>query len=83
MSNIDPKLVLNAYRPDGADAWDPFFRTALEQAKRDPQLMAWFSQQRAFDAVIVSKLRTIEPPAGLKLQILGMLHSLKISQARR
>jgi len=70
MTNQDAKLVLSAYRPNGADARDPFFEQALQQAKLDPELMEWFQKQRAFDRVIVAKLRTIEPPAGLNSQIL-------------
>jgi hypothetical protein len=71
ISNRDAKLVLSAYRPSGADAWDPLFEEALEQTKRDPELMEWFMKQRAFDDVIVSKLRTIEPPVGLHAEILA------------
>ena len=74
--NRDVKLVLSAYRPNGADARDAFFEEALEQAKRDPELMEWFVKQRVFDDVIVSKLRTIEPPAGLNLEILAGLRAI-------
>jgi len=78
MSNYDAKLVLNAYRSGDADAEDPFFKDALKQAKRDPELMDWFIKQRAFDDVIVAKVRTIEPPAGLKVQILAMLRAARL-----
>ena len=33
ITNESAKFVLNAYRPNGADAQDPVFRVALEQAK--------------------------------------------------
>jgi hypothetical protein len=75
-TNQDVKLVLSAYRPNGVDARDAFFEEALEQAKRDPELMEWFVKQRVFDDVIVSKLRTIEPPAGLNLEILAGLRAI-------
>ena len=78
MSNYDAKLVLNAYRSADADAEDPFFKDALKQAKRDPELMDWFIKQRAFDDVIVAKVRTIEPPAGFKVQILAMLRAARL-----
>ena len=78
MTNQDAKLVLSAYRPNGADARDPFFEQALQQAKRDPELMEWFEKQRAFDRVIVAKLRTIEPPAGLNSQILAGLRAVRV-----
>ena len=38
ITNESAKFVLNAYRPNGADARDPIFRAALEQAARDPEL---------------------------------------------
>jgi hypothetical protein len=69
MTNEDAKLVLSAYRPNGEDARDPFFEQALQQAKLDPELMEWFEKQRAFDRVIIAKIRTIEPPASLNSQI--------------
>jgi hypothetical protein len=69
MTNQDAKLVLSGYRPNGADARDPFFEQALQQANRDPELTEWFEKQRAFDRVIVAKLRNIEPPTGLNSQI--------------
>jgi hypothetical protein len=78
MSNYDAKLVLSAYRSGDADAEDSFFKKAVKQAKRDPELMEWFMKQRAFDDVIVAKVRTIEPPAGLKVQILGMLRAARL-----
>ena len=78
MTNQDAKLVLSAYRPNGADARDPFFEQALQQAKRDPELMEWFEKQRAFDCVMVAKLRTIEPPAGLNSQILAGLRAIRV-----
>jgi hypothetical protein len=78
MTNQDAKLLLSAYRPDGANARDPFFEQALQQAKRDPELMEWFEKQRAFDGVIVAKIRTIEPPAGLNSQILAGLRAIRV-----
>jgi hypothetical protein len=78
MTNQDARLVLSAYRPDGTDARDPFFEQALQQAKRDPELMEWFQKQCAFDDVIVAKIRTIEPPAGLNSQILAGLRTIRV-----
>jgi hypothetical protein len=78
MTNYDAKLVLHAYRSGNVDAGDRFFKKALKQAKRDPELMDWFMKQRAFDDVIVAKIRTIEPPAGLNVQILAMLRATRL-----
>ena len=78
ITNQDAKLVLSAYRPSGADARDPFVEEALEQTKRDPELWEWFVKQLAFDDVIVSRLRTIEPPAGLHSEILAGLRAIRV-----
>ena len=71
ITNESAKFVLNAYRPNGADARDPVFRAALEQSTRDPELAAWFKEQRSFDLLIASKLAEFEPPATLYSAILA------------
>ena len=71
ITNESAKFVLNAYRPNGADARDPVFRTALEQSTRDPELAAWFKEQRSFDLLIAGKLAEFEPPATLYSAILA------------
>jgi len=70
ITNETAKFLLNAYRPNGADAQDPVFRDALEQAARDPELGTWFKGQRGFDSMIAEKLSEIEPPATLRSAIL-------------
>jgi hypothetical protein len=65
ITNESAKFVLHAYRPNGADARDPIFRAALEQATRDPELGAWLKEQRAFDSLIAGKLAEFQPPATL------------------
>ena len=82
ITSQDAKLVLSAYRPNGADARDPFFDEALDQAKQDPQLTKWFERQRAFDDVIASKLRFIEPPTGLHSAILTGLRTFTVNRRR-
>jgi hypothetical protein len=71
ITNESAKFVLNAYRPNGADAQDPFFREALDQAARDPELGAWFKEQRSFDSLIADKLGEVQPPANLRAMILA------------
>jgi hypothetical protein len=71
ITNESAKFVLNAYRPNGADAQDPVFRDALEQAARDPELAAWFKEQRSFDSLIAEKLAEFQPPANLYATILA------------
>ncbi len=65
MTNEAAKFVLNTYRPNGADAQDPTFRAALDQAARDPDLAAWFKEQRSFDSLLAAKLTEIQPPPNL------------------
>src|SRR5271165_5729642 len=70
ITNETAKFLLNAYRPNGADAQDSVFRDALEQAARDPELATWFKEQRNFDSMIAEKLSGIAPPATLRSAIL-------------
>jgi hypothetical protein len=75
ITNDSAKFVLNAYRPNGADALDPVFGAALEQAARDPELSAWFKEQRSFDALIAGKLAEFQPPHSLHAAILAGIPS--------
>ncbi len=71
MTNNEAKFILNAYRPNGADAGDAAFSEALEQAKRDPALGAWFAREQAHNAAVAAKLREVAAPAGLREAILA------------
>ncbi len=71
MNNDEAKFILQAYRPGGGDAQDALFAQALEQARRDPALAAWFERERGHDAAMAAKLRTIVPPAELRSAILA------------
>ncbi len=71
MDNEQAKVVLSAYRPNGADALDPIFAEALAQARQDPALGRWLEEQRRFDEGLISALRTIEPPAALRASLLA------------
>lgn len=78
ITHRDTRLVLSAYRPSCADARDPFFGEALEQAKRDAKLMEWFLKQLEFDDVIVAKLRTLRPSAELHSEIFTGLREIRV-----
>ncbi len=71
MNNTEAKFILNAYRPNGRDAGDATFRAALDQAKSDPALGAWFAREQAHGIAVAAKLREITPPAGLREAILA------------
>src|SRR5215471_10678599 len=82
ITNERAKFLLSAYRHNGADAQDPIFRDALEQAARDPDLAAWFANQRSFDALLCEKLNSLRPPASLKPAILSGMYSGGASKHR-
>ena len=70
MDNNHAKLILQAYRPGGKDASDPFFAEALEQARLDPSLGIWLAEQQAKDERIREALQVIVPPHDLRDMIL-------------
>lgn len=71
MNNTEAKFVLDAYRPNGADAGDPAMAGPLAQTNVDPALGAWFAREQAHAAAIAAKLRDVTPPAGLRDAILA------------
>ncbi len=71
MTNEEAKFMLQGYRPNGADADNEAFAQALAQAQRDPALREWFEREQAFDTVVAGKLRSIQPPPGLRESILA------------
>ena len=70
MTNDEAKFILQAYRPNGADAGDATFQAALAQAKQDAALGRWWESQQKFDREVARKLRAVEPPAELLSAIL-------------
>jgi hypothetical protein len=73
MTNLEAKLILQAYRPSGEDAADPFFREALEQVERDSELKKWFASEMAWELIIRSRLETAVPiPRNLKANLLAL-----------
>jgi anti-sigma factor RsiW len=71
MKNKEAKALLEVCRPGGADASDPQFQHALQQAARDPGLARWFDEQRNFDADFARSLGSVALPADLKDSILA------------
>jgi hypothetical protein len=71
MDNREARFILEAYRPGGQDAGDPYFTGALEQARRDPELAKWFEVERALDAAIAAKVQLSPVPVTLKADILA------------
>ncbi|OHE89236.1 MAG: hypothetical protein A3G75_08080 [Verrucomicrobia bacterium RIFCSPLOWO2_12_FULL_64_8] len=69
MNNDHAKLVLSVYRPHGQDADNPFFAEALQQAKMDPSLSAWFRDEQRFDAEFAATLGAVATPTNAKNMI--------------
>lgn len=81
MNNEEAKFRLRAYRPGGADAVDPALREALDQAKQDPALGAWFEREQALARAVARKLGEVAPPAGLRDAILAGVRASKPAEA--
>jgi len=73
MDNKTAKEILSAYRPNGSDALDEKLHEALQHAERDPELKAWFEEERRFDKMATSALLDTEVPAEGKERLLNML----------
>ncbi len=71
MNTNEAKFILQARRPDGRDDAQALFSEALAQAARDPVLTGWLAREQAFDSAVVSRLREVGPPPGLRDAILA------------
>src|SRR5712691_4552702 len=63
------KAILQHYRPP-VDAEDLYFREALEQVQRDPELAQWFTEHCTSYEAMRRTLRQMPVPAGLREAIL-------------
>lgn len=79
MNNEEAKFILQAYRAGGQDANDPQFAEALNQAQKDPEVAAWFAQEKSLDTAISQKLKAYPVPPSLKS---GILAGRKVVQLR-
>jgi hypothetical protein len=70
MTNKEAMFLLGSCRPNGADASDPEFARALEQAARDPALAQWLENERRVDSAIAAKLKSVTVPPDLRSRIL-------------
>jgi anti-sigma factor RsiW len=71
MNRDEAKLILQAYRPGGRDAGDPYFAEALAFVQRDAELAAWFAEQQRFDSSISGAFQQVHVPSRLKSEILA------------
>jgi len=73
MNSNDAKIILSAYRPSGKDAYNPEISEAMQQARQDPSLDAWFKQEVELDAVFARQLQSVPVPPDLRAKILAGL----------
>lgn len=73
MDREQAQFILQSFRPDGADAFDPAFQEALELATEDRKLGEWLANERAQDAAFASMLSEVEIPDDLRDAIFDVL----------
>lgn len=64
------RFLLRACRPNGLDFADPVMREAIDHARADAALGAWFAREQAIDESISSRLAEVPPPPELRTLIL-------------
>jgi hypothetical protein len=72
MDKDEAKFLLESFRPDGADAGDEDFAAALQMAAEDRELGEWLAAERALDAAFSAAYCSIQAPASLRKEILGI-----------
>ncbi len=70
MDKEHARYVLRCFRPDGADAGEADFASALECAAADRELGEWLANERADDAAFARALTSAPVPEGLRDEIL-------------
>ena len=71
MTRQQAQEILLLHRPCISAESDPEIAEALRLLANDPELARWFDQQREFNALVEKQIGAIEPPTGLKEQILA------------
>lgn len=76
MNSDEAKQVLLLYRPGTPDVDDPQVAAAMDVAREDPELAAWFQQHVQFQKSMRTNLREIPVPGHLKTALLVRKRSL-------
>jgi uncharacterized membrane protein YbaN (DUF454 family) len=71
MTRREAQEILLSCRPGREPADDPQVAAALELARTDPELHAWYEQHRAWDAAVRQQLGSIPVPPDLRWEILS------------
>ncbi|MGZ4987865.1 MAG: hypothetical protein ACXWBP_07485, partial [Limisphaerales bacterium] len=70
MTRTEAQRILELFRPADRDASDPGMRDALELARTDPELRAWFEQHLRIEQALRDRFRNISVPETLKQRLL-------------
>lgn len=82
MNSSDARKILIACRPGTDDLRDPAVAAALELARRDPELQAWWEQQQAFQHSARESFRGVRPPGHLRDKILARAKIIEVPRWR-
>ena len=83
MTTNEAKRVLLLYRPGSGDERDPETAAALDLARQDAELRAWFARHCAFQEAMRAKLRAVAPPADLLARLQAAPKVIEVSHWRR
>jgi hypothetical protein len=83
VTELEAKQILLLCRPDTGDAREPDCAAALEFARGNPGLLAWFEAQTALHRALRRKFRSLAPPEGLREQILSECGAWKQQRRQR
>lgn len=75
MDKDQAQFILQSFRPDGSDAVDADFASALRLAAEDRELGEWLASERAEDAAFAAALSDLEIPVELREQIMEVMDS--------
>ena len=78
MDKEQAKLILGCARPHGADDADPAVREALDFVQSDPEMKAWLAAERAMDAELTQKVKSVPVPVSLRQDIMTAMRKEKI-----
>jgi hypothetical protein len=71
MTRQEAQNILSAFRPGTDDECDPIFAEALELARTDAELKAWFDDNRALDQIMRADLARVIAPSRVREAILA------------
>ena len=71
MTPQEAREILSVFRPGTEDEHDETFIEALQLARTDPEVKAWFAETMAFDEAVRADVARVPAPAALRESILA------------